>query len=223
MGSEEGTNLAEELRGFLRANPDFLFHEQELLQELTLPHLGLGAASSLLERQVQTLRQERNTLQNRIALLLETAQQNALLASHLGNLATALLAARDCSGTVSAILDQLRGGFQVEAIALVTVHSAAPLPRVRTVPAATLEELRGGNSGAATGITPSAGVRQQLFPDTPPGELHSFALIPLEGQHLLGAIVLASRDPERYVPGAGTDLLDQIACLASTALERCLS
>ncbi len=222
MVSEDVSDIVEELRVFLRAHPDFLYHNQEILQELTLPHLGLGSASSLLERQVQTLRQERNALQNRIALLLETAQQNVLLAAHLSNLAAALLTARDSSGTVSAILDQLKGGFQVEAVTLVTVHPAETLPKSRTIPAAALEELRGGTPGAAAGITPPPALLLQLFPDSPE-KLRSFALIPLEGQHFLGAIVLASRDPERYVPGAGTDLLDQIARLASTALDRCLS
>ncbi|WP_040429487.1 DUF484 family protein [Acidithiobacillus thiooxidans] len=42
---------AEQVRQYLLEHPQYLWDQEDLLLSLTLPHVGRGSASSLLERQ----------------------------------------------------------------------------------------------------------------------------------------------------------------------------
>jgi len=212
---------AQQVRDFLRKHPDFLWTEEALLTEITLPHLGLGSASSLLERQVQALRQEKTVLQQRIAALLGAAQQNAVLARHLGDLAMALLRAQDCLAVVDVTRRHLREVFQVEHQAWLVAHSGFPVKSAVTLDSERCRPLLAmASAGARTGLELPPDVRRQLF-EAPGAGLRSFAIIPLEGKCLGGAILLGSQHPDRYGADTGSDLLEQIGRLVSAALDRC--
>ncbi|MGC8467150.1 MAG: DUF484 family protein [Acidithiobacillus sp.] len=212
---------AEQVRAFLRKHPEFLWTEEALLTEITLPHLGLGSASSLLERQVQALRQEKALLQQRIAALLGAAQQNAVLARHLGDLAMALLRARDCIEVVALTRRHLREVFQVEQQAWLVARSDFPVQESAELePELRRPLLAMAVAGARTGLELHPDLRRQLF-EAPGAGLRSFAIIPLEGSCLSGGIVLGSQHPDRYGADTGSDLLEQIGRLVSAALDRC--
>ena len=53
--SEESTSLEEIVQDYLKQNPRFLLDHPEILETLELSH-NSGVASSLIERQVETLR-----------------------------------------------------------------------------------------------------------------------------------------------------------------------
>ncbi|MDD5379510.1 MAG: DUF484 family protein, partial [Acidithiobacillus sp.] len=110
----EQETQADQVLAYLRQHPQFLWDQEDLLHTLTLPHVGRGSASSLLERQAQVLREENLRLHQRISALLGAAQQNAALGLHLSDLATELLQTPDCTTTVHTVITRLREGFQVE-------------------------------------------------------------------------------------------------------------
>lgn len=212
---------AQQVRAFLRKHPEFLWTEEELLTEITLPHLGLGSASSLLERQVQALRHENLLLQQRIAALLGAAQQNAVLARHLSDLAMALLRAQDCIAVVELTRRHLSEVFQVEQQAWLVAHSDFPVTGAVALEAERSRPLLAmAIAGARTGLELHPDLRRRLF-EAPGAGLRSFAIIPLDGNCLSGGIVLGSQHPDRYGADAGSDLLEQIGRLVSAALDRC--
>ena len=215
---------ADQVLAYLRRHPQFLWDQEDLLLTLTLPHVGRGSASSLLERQAQLLREENLRLQQRISALLGAAQQNAALGLHLSDLATELLQTPDCTTTVNTVITRLREGFQVEEMALIARAPVAGLPQFLPLEQADFQEILNGLPllRAATGLTLSPALRSTLFGAAGAG-LASFALIPLAGQHLRGGILLGSQHPDRYAEDAGADLLDQIARLVTAALDRCLA
>ena len=215
---------ADQVLAYLRRHPQFLWDQEDLLLTLTLPHVGRGSASSLLERQAQLLREENLRLQQRISALLGAAQQNAALGLHLSDLATELLQTPDCTTTVNTVITRLREGFQVEEMALIARAPVAGLPQFLPLEQADFQEILNGLPllRAATGLTLSPTLRSTLFGAAGAG-LASFALIPLAGQHLQGGILLGSQHPGRYAEDAGADLLDQIARLVTAALDRCLT
>ena len=111
---------AAQCRAYLQAHPEFLLQEPDLLQELTLPHLGVGSASSLLERQVQRLRDERDQLQHYVDTLLRQAQRQTELGRHLGRLAVELLLAQSPDACVTALRRSLEEDFAVESFVMLT-------------------------------------------------------------------------------------------------------
>ncbi|MCL4527548.1 MAG: DUF484 family protein [Gammaproteobacteria bacterium] len=215
---------ADQVLAYLRQHPQFLWDQEDLLHTLTLPHVGRGSASSLLERQAQVLREENLRLHQRISALLGAAQQNAALGLHLSDLATELLQTPDCTTTVNTVITRLREGFQVEEMALIARAPVAGLPQFLPLEQADFQEILNGLPllRAATGLTLSPTLRSTLFGAAGAG-LTSFALIPLAGRHLQGGILLGSQHPGRYAEDAGADLLDQIARLVTAALDRCLA
>lgn len=215
---------ANQVLAYLRRHPQFLWDQEDLLLTLTLPHVGRGSASSLLERQAQVLREENLRLQQRISALLGAAQQNAALGLHLSDLATELLQTPDCTTTVNTVITRLREGFQVEEMALIARAPVAGLPQFLPLEQADFQEILSGLPllRAATGLALSPALRSTLFGTAGAG-LASFALIPLAGQHLQGGVLLGSQHPDRYAEDAGADLLDQIARLVTAALDRCLA
>ncbi len=211
-------DAAAQCRAYLRAHPDFFLREPDLLQELTLPHLGVGSASSLLERQVQRLRAERDRLQHCLDGLLQQAQRHDELTRHFSRLATDLLAAPSRSDCLAVVERSLCADFGVETLVLLA-DPAAELPGALPISAETWQRL-GGERPAQAGLQLDAEDLAAFF--APPRQVPaSLASISLQGRNFYGMLLLASADPHRYVPEMGTDLLAQIAALVSAALDRC--
>ncbi len=219
------TPETEAVLAYLRAHPDFLWDQEDLLAAMTLPHVGRGSAVSLLERQIALLRQQNGQLHQRIDAVLSVVRQNAELGASLLDLAVALLQSLDCGGVLEVVQRHLRDHFHVEYLALVMREA---LPGVVGQAAILAEaDFRGLSvlapaARAASGIALEAGLRSDLFGGEGAG-LASLALIPLRGDNAQGAIVLGSNDPGRYGPEAGVDVLDQIGRLVVAALDRCLA
>ena len=211
-------DAAAQCRSYLRAHPDFFLREPDLLQELTLPHLGVGSASSLLERQVQRLRTERDRLQHCLDGLLQQAQRHDELTHHFSRLATALLAAPNRSNCLAVVKRSLCEDFGVETLVLLA-NPAAALPGALEISPETWQRL-GGELPAQVGLSLNAEDLALFFAPPLPSPA-SLASISLQGRDLCGLLLLASTDPHRYVPEMGTDLLAQISALVSAALDRC--
>ncbi|MHB1531711.1 DUF484 family protein [Acidithiobacillus sp.] len=219
-----GTLEAEAALAYLRAHPEFLWDQEDLLAAITLPHVGRGSAVSLLERQIALLRQQNRQLQQRIDAVLSVVRQNAELGAGLLDMAVALLQSSDCRGVLEVVQRHLREHFHVEHLALVMREA---LPGVEQAAVLGEADFRGLSvlapaAGAASGIALEAGLRSDLFGGEG-ANLASLALIPLRSIGAQGAIVLGSNDPDRYGPEAGVDVLDQIGRLVVAALDRCLA
>lgn len=209
---------AAQCRAYLQAHPEFLLQEPDLLQELTLPHLGVGSASSLLERQVQRLRDERDQLQHYVETLLGQAQRQTALGRHLGRLAVELLLAQSPDACVTALRRSLEEDFAVESFVMLTgPHSCLP-------DAITLEESDwqrlADDREAQAGVQLEEGELRRYFPAVASLPA-SLASIRVRGADCSALILLASADPERYGADMATDLLEQISRLFSAALQRC--
>ena len=84
---------AEQVCGFMRNHPEFFEQHPELLAELRLSHPS-GNAVSLIERQVQVLRDQNEDLKSRLLQLIEVARDNDRLNERMHSLTLDLLAAQ---------------------------------------------------------------------------------------------------------------------------------
>jgi hypothetical protein len=216
----------EEVAEWLKANPEFFRRNGDLLAGLRLPHAS-GAAVSLIERQVDVLREKNNNAESRLAELVSIARSNEQLAAKIHQFARRLIRAP----TRRAVLAQIERGFREEFDTGHTVlllfkgapEAAQELRFVRHV-AADDTNLNGFENLLATG-KPRCGQirdsqREYIFgPDS--ASIGSVALVPLAGaENSAGLLVLGSVNRERFHPGMSTDFLQLLGELISDALAR---
>ncbi len=219
------TVLAEsDVAEWLKANPDFFRRHSDLLTALRLPHAS-GAAVSLIERQVEVLREKNQAADARLAELVSIARSNETLAAKIHKFARRLMRAP----TRRAVLAQIERGFREEFDTGHTVlllfrpaPDAADLRFVRPV-AADDANLAGFENLLANGRPRCGQIRDQqrdfIFgPDS--ASIGSVALVPLAGDESLGLLVLGSINRERFHPGMSTDFLALLGELISDALAR---
>ena len=80
---------------YLEAHPEFFERNPSLVQRLRVPDVrGSGTTVSLLEKQVDVLRERNRTLERKLAEFIEVARQNDQLAARIHRLTTRLVHAR---------------------------------------------------------------------------------------------------------------------------------
>ncbi|TSE32040.1 hypothetical protein Tther_00243 [Tepidimonas thermarum] len=214
----------DDIAQFLVNTPDFFERHAELLAsvQLTSPHAG--RAVSLLERQVELLRERLRQLELRTADMIRHGQDNAALLERLQRWTCALLATEDPGALPEAVTDGLARSFDVPQVALKLwgadpSWADAPWAQGASEDArAFAASLRQPYCGANPGLE-----AVQWLPE--PQAVASLALLPLRAvpeADAFGLLVLASPDARRFQASAGTDFLARIGEQAGAALSRLL-
>src|SRR5271156_6837176 len=97
---------------YLQTYPDFFERSGPLLAKLRLPHLrNAGSTVSLVERQVEVLRERNQSLERKLKELVDVARSNDALAGRIHRLSQRLIRARTLAESISAIETSLREDF----------------------------------------------------------------------------------------------------------------
>ncbi len=214
---------------YLRTYPDFFERNSALLATLRLPHLRDTAATvSLVERQVEVLRERNHALERKLKELVDVARSNDALADRIHRLSQRLIRARDLAATVDALETSLREDFDAMHSVLVLF-----LEEARTAQPLAVRFLRAVDAGSADIKTfesllhsgkPRCGQirdtqRDYLFgADTI--EIGSVALAPLGQKGSLGLLAIGASDVDRFHPAMSTEFLSRIGELVAHALTR---
>lgn len=211
---------------FLRSHPRFFEHHPEILAELAIPHDA--GATSLIERQVAVLREQRNELAARLDELYATARENQALADQFHRMLLELLEARTADELVRTLARGLKLHLEADAVSL-AIYPEDPerLPsalRPDDTSATAMDTARERLDGYLFGLHPVCGpLSPELVPLLFPEQrdaISSAALLPLSlGPDYPGLLAVGSTDPERFVPDQGTLFLEQLAEAASCALR----
>lgn len=216
-----------DVAAYLQRHPDFLRHHPDVLSVLNLRHHS-GSASSLIERQVAMLRENNRDLQSHLNEFMAAARSNEQRVKQFNHLAQALVSTTTLEDMMSALGDCARREMHVDAL-FVGVR-AADMVAVRDntgIHALTDDDPC---SDAVTDVFrrgkpvcgPLSGTQiAALFPehDSVPA---SAAMVPLGTHGVSGALVLASTDPEHFIPEKGGLFLGLMGELVTTALRRYL-
>ena len=231
MTTREARGLAavdteeESIAGYLQRNPEFFERHQAVLARLKLPHSRGGSTISLVERQIEVLREKLAGLENKLAELVKVARANDALAERLHRFTRRLLGAVPRNEAIARIEAGLREDFDAFHAALVLVGAEADpsLPSfVRTV-AADDPALKSFESLFASGKPRCGQARdsQRQFLFGPEGlEMGSVALVPLGEKGSIGLLALGSADRDRFHPGMSTEFLSRLADLMADTLRR---
>ena len=203
---------------YLKNNPDFFQRHPEILGEIEIPHES-GAAVSLIERQVKSLRKQLRETRRQLNDVTEIARHNHSLQERMHRLTLELIDAATFDEVLNALEDDLHDDFKADAMELRLFSSS----RID-------EHLEGA-------IHEQAETFQQFFNQNQPicGQLEpeqlsyifgaesdriaSTALIPLKSEGVLGLLAIGSVDPKRFAPHHGTEFLTRLGEIISRTLQ----
>jgi uncharacterized protein len=213
----------ESIAGYLQRHPEFFERHQAVLARLKLPHARGGAAISLVERQIEVLREKVAGLEGKLAELVRVARANDAIAERLHRFTRRLLRVVPRQEAILRIEAGLREDFDAfhAALVLIGIQPEPDASRfVRTV-AADDPNLKSFESLFAGGKPRCGQARdsQREFLFGPEGlELGSVALVPLGAKGSIGLLALGSADRDRFHPGMSTEFLARMAELVADSL-----
>ena len=127
MTTREARGLAavdseeESIAGYLQRNPEFFERHQAVLARLRLPHARGGSTISLVERQIEVLREKQAALERKLAELVRVARANDALAERLHRFTRRLLRAAPRAAAIAHIEAGLREDFDAFHAVLVLI------------------------------------------------------------------------------------------------------
>lgn len=214
---------------YLQTYPDFFERHQSLLAKLRLPHTrSAGQTVSLIERQVDVLRERNQGLERKLKELVDVARTNEQLAEKIHRFARRLIRAATLVETVAAIEASLREDFEA-------MHSVLVLFRPDAAELKPLEgrflrlmprehaDLKMFETLLAC-AKPRCGQVRDAQRDYLFGagnvEIGSVALAPLGPSASLGLLAIGASNTERFHPTMSTDFLARIGEHVREALSR---
>jgi uncharacterized protein YigA (DUF484 family) len=218
----------ERIERYLSLNPDFFERHQPLLARMRLPHMRTGSTVSLVERQVEVLREQKNDADRRLAEFIAVARSNDTLAERIHRFTRRLLRAPTALTALASLEASLREDFDAFHSVLVLTAPMASLataelePFLRKLPADDAN-IRSFEALLATGKPRCGQVRdtQRDFLFGPESaSIGSVALVPLGENGTVGLLALGSAERERFHPGMSTEFLKRMGELITDALSR---
>jgi uncharacterized protein YigA (DUF484 family) len=214
---------------YLETHPDFFERNVTLLAKLRLPHLRESSATvSLVERQVEVLRERNHALERKLAELMDVARANGSLANRIHCLSQRLIRGRTLLETINAVETSLREDFDARnSVLLLFMEQARDLQAaagrfLKTADPAddvvkTFESLLQSGKPRCGQIRDAQ--RDFLF-GRDSIEIGSVALAPLGAKGALGLLAIGASDADRFHPAMSTEFLTRIGELLANALTR---
>lgn len=227
--SEEQKNeltWEEAVARYLEDNPDYFLRHAEVLASLKVPHTESGSAISLVEHQVQVLREQNHRLQQQLRELVSIARENDVLGERLHRFSQAMIDAGSLDDVLNTAQDLLRREFKLDHVVIRfagTASGVAGRPEFSdendSQLALLLRQFVRGRP--ISGGKYDDKMMTYLFGPTA-SEVKSTAMIALGGDNPRGVLCLGSQDPLRFHPEMGTVYLVRLGELLMPALQRYL-
>jgi len=211
---------------YLQHNPDFFERNASLLTKLKLPHSRGAATVSLVERQVQALRDKNQALESRLRELIDVARSNDALAAKIHRLACRLVRANNATTLLDSMEASLREDFGASEW-LLLLAPARPTG---------LSGIESRHLRMVTSSAPELKMFETLFESARPRcgqirdsqrdflfgagtiEIGSAALVPLGREVGFGLLAIGSPDAQHFLPTMSTDFLARIGDLVTEAV-----
>jgi uncharacterized protein len=215
----------ESVARYLQHNPDFFERHEALLARLRLPHARTGSTISLVERQVEVLREKQSGVEQKLADFVRVARANDAIADKLQKFTRRLLRARTRDQVVVQLEASLREDFDAFHSTLLLVG----MPGVEDSTQHFMRVVKAEDSGLKSFETlfasgkPRCGQardsQRELLFGSDASSIGSMALVPLMDKGtVLGLLALGSTDRDRFHPGMSTEFLGRMAELIVDAL-----
>ncbi len=210
---------------YLRTHSDFFMHHVELIETLSIPH-ETGVAVSLVERQVELLRNKNKELDQKLHQLIKVAKDNEKVSHRLHAITLGLVSIRGFDETLSGIHDLMHADF--------------PGTKVNIRLFDTLQETKVKDCQAMEKSLQKSKLVQDLFSSRRRGvafltkrqienvfnnekekkPILSAAAVALKKDDQLGVLFLGSTDANRFQNGMGTLFLGNLGEILGSKLQQ---
>ena len=224
MASRQRKPKKNRVARYLQHNPDFFERHQPLLGRLRLPHARSGSTISLVERQVEVLREKH------VGARAEARRVRARRARQRRHRRPACTASRAACCAPARATQRCRtskpacaqdfDSFNSVLLLIGSEATSADERFLRMVPPDD-PRLKSFESLFASGKPRCGQVRdsqRELLFGAEANDIGSVALVPLGDKGSLGLLALGSTDRDRFHPGMSTEFLARLAELISDAL-----
>lgn len=226
-------NEEDAIAAYLQHHPDFFERHQALLTRLRVPHARGGSTISLVERQIEVLRERHAALEGKLTELVSVARANDALAGKLHHFTRKLLRASSRAEAVARIESSLREDFDAFHCVLVLIGEFPDLAPQRFVRAVARDDagLKSFETLFSSGKPRCGQVRdtqREFLFGQDSNDIGSVALVPLlrSGDGAgpsgptgpVGVLALGSADRDRFHPGMSTEFLGRMADLIVDSL-----
>jgi uncharacterized protein YigA (DUF484 family) len=203
---------------YLADHPDFFTRHPNLLADMEIAHQS-GTAVSLIEKQVDLLREQIRSYQQSMDDLVSVARANDSLQARMHRLTLELIDAATFDEVLNALEDELHDDFRADAVELRLFSSSQLQDHLdQELPdhSATFEEFFSNNRPVCGQLD----LKQIDFIFGAEGDrIASAALIPLKSDGVLGLLAIGSRDAQRFAPQQGTEFLSRLGEIISRTLQ----
>jgi uncharacterized protein YigA (DUF484 family) len=213
---------------YLQQHPDLFDRHPQLLTRLRLQHPRNGTTVSLIERQVDVLREKHAAIEQKLAEFVRVARANDALGDKIHRFTRRLLRTATRAQALTQIEASLREDFDAHHAVLVLpatapITAADETERFLRLVAADDPVFRSFESLFSSARPRCGQVRDSqrdfLF-GTESAGIGSVALIPLMGLAPPGLLAVGSVDRDRFHPGMSTEFLSRMAELIADSLSR---
>jgi uncharacterized protein YigA (DUF484 family) len=215
----------ESVARYLQQNPEFFERHQALLARLRLPHSRGGSTISLVERQIEVMRERHAALEAKLAELVRVARDNDAIAERFHRFARRLLRAPSRQAALDEIEGSLRDDFDAFHSVLLLVgtapqESSQRFPRSIAPDDPNLKSFESLFASAKPRCGQVRDSQREFLFGTDANDIGSVALVPLGEKGSMGLLALGSTERDRFHPGMSTEFLGRMADLIADAVAR---
>jgi uncharacterized protein YigA (DUF484 family) len=211
---------ANDVKNYLKDNPQFFEENASLLAEMHLPSPHGGGTISLAERQQFAQRDKINALEERFAELVLNAEENNAIANKIHRFTVLLQQAKSFDAIEQLISHHLPEEFKIaETYLRIWAKPSNSANDENLVFSDTPEPTKAWLNNVHNvycGATPTSVDVDDWFIET----AASVAVLPLRSETTYGFLALSSDKIERFYVGMGTDFLQKLTEHISAALSR---
>lgn len=207
---------------YLQNNTDFFKNNPYILSQMEIPHECNGA-TSLIELQVNVLRDKNDELKAKMVELMQMARENDQLSERMTKLTLWLMEAENLPQVLQVLDKAIRSDFQADAITI-RLFEKEKMPDIapdflisKDDPELKPFEFFFRAERPLCGrLKPDQ--LKFLFKDKS-SEIQSAVLIPLGHRSGIGMLAIGSKDKDRFHPAMGTTFLKQMGALIAGMLK----
>lgn len=213
------------IAAYLQQHHDFFERHPQLLTRMRLHHPRNSATISLIERQVEVLREKHVTQEQQLSEFIRVARANDELAGRIHQFTRRLLRTQTAAAALKEVDASLRDEFGSQYAVLLVAGgvSAEPAPQLLRTVAIEDPIWRSFDTLFASG-KPRCGqirdIQRDFLFGAEAGSIASVALVPLTTMTPTGLLALGSTDRERFHPGMSTEFLSRMGELIADAVSR---
>ncbi len=206
---------------YLKNNHTFFCDHPNLIEEIEIPHNCGEEVVSLIEHQVQALKEKNRAYRQKLKELLEIARENDQLNDKLNKMTLDLISTNNLDDVLLAVQDNLRNEFEADIVSIKLFAKEGEEDKHPELMTGNDPEIKAFESLFVSQRPLCGHLKKEqltfLFKDNGK-RIGSAAVVPLENSRRYGILAIGSFNVNKFLPNMGTIFLRHMSNAISQAL-----